>query len=66
LHREVEGQDKMTLKNLTLKPMSCYADSLAGKLDTWRRWETWAMSQSHEAGGSAFKPSDFLASNYFI
>ena len=64
LHRKVEGQDKMILKDLILKPVSRYADSLAGRLATWRRWEAWVFDQPYGLGGSAFRPSDLLMGKY--
>ena len=64
LHRKVEGQDKMVLKDLILKPVGRYADSLAGRLTAWRRWETWVFDQPYGLGGSAFQPSDLLMGKY--
>ena len=61
LHREVRVEDRDTLKIQFFKPVERYADSLAGRLAGWRRWEAWVATQP---GASPFRPTDFVMGKY--
>ena len=66
LHREVTEAERDVLKDLILQPIRRYADSLAGRLATWRRWEKWCESHEMRNTESAFRPTDITMGKYLL
>ena len=64
LYRPVEGDEARMLKDLVLRPIRRYADSLAGRLAAWRRWEAWVGTQRPGEQRAPFRPTDILLGKY--
>ena len=46
--------------------LSPYADSLVGRLATWRRWEKWCENHEVRDAKSAFRRTDITLGKYFL
>ena len=66
VHREVTGEELDILRGLFLQPIKRYADSLAGRLATWRRWEKWCENHEARDAKSAFRPTDITMGRYLL
>ncbi len=64
LWRPIKKEEETDLKNLLLRPIRRYADSMPARLAAWRRWETWVGNQDVNDPGAPFKPTDLLMGRY--
>ena len=64
LYRDVRGPDELVFKDLLLRPIRRYPDSMQARLAAWRRWEAWLLRQPTKLPTSPFKPGDFIMGKY--
>ena len=64
LYRDVHGVDEPVFKDLLLRPIRRFPDSMQARLAAWRRWETWVLRQPTRHLTSPFKPGDFIMGKY--
>ena len=64
LYRDLPKEEEPIFKNLLLRPIRRYPDSMQARLAVWRRWETWVATQPTELRISPFKPGDYAVGKY--
>ena len=64
LYRDLPKEEEPIFKNLLLRPIRRYPDSMQARLAAWRRWETWVATQPTELQLSPFKPGDYAVGKY--
>ena len=58
-YRNLPEDEEPVFKNLLLRPIRRYPDSMQARLAAWKRWETWIATQLDELRISPFKPGDY-------
>ena len=64
LYRNLPKEEEPIFKNLLLRPIRRYPDSMQARLAAWRRWETWVATQPADLQLSPFKPGDYAVGKY--
>ena len=64
LYRNLPKDEEPIFKNLLLRPIRRYPDSMQARLAAWKRWETWVATQPAELQLSPFKPGEYAVGKY--
>ena len=64
LYRNLPKDEEPIFKNLLLRPIRRYPDSMQARFPAWRRWETWVATQPAELQLSPFKLGDYAVGKY--
>ena len=64
LYRNLPKVEEPIFKNLLLRPIRRYPDSMQARFAAWKRWETWVATQPAELQLSPFKPGDYAVGKY--